>query len=303
MTGELIRPLAIETPPQEGDIPIAKAAIGYAVPGLDPRISPGAVLLALFSPTNAIVMVFILLFHLLMQASLAIIKFAFPAIAVVACTFCILAHYGCIVQEIGQEDRDELPRPLRGLSWSDDLWRPFCAVMAPLLFCYAPATATLIYYGFTQRGLFISGSLAALGTILFPAMMLTQATSGHAANLRPDRLLGVIRMIGWRYVLVVFIWLITFAFYVAGLWGLELATLGVMWWRWEKLYWMFAFVTLMVGVYLAHFFSWQLGLHYRAKHPYFPWILQRHVKRTDKEKLAIQRAANAARLRSFNEGR
>jgi hypothetical protein len=301
VTGELIRPMGVSSTDAQDAIPVAKTAIGYAMPGVNPRISPGAVLLALFAPTNAFVMVFIVLFHLVIQGSLAIIGFAFPVFAVFGLTFCILAHYGCVVQEIGPEEKDELPRPLRSLSWGDDLWGPFWAVVASLVLCYTPGIIALLRLGIAPRGLFLSGSLAALGTIVFPAILLTQTTSGHAANVRPDRVLGVIRQIGWSYPLLVVFWLLALGAYVVGIWRLELMTLGMMWGSTTKIFWMLAFVTVMAAVYLMHFFCWQLGLHYRAKHFYFPWILQRHIKRTEKEKVAIHQAAKAARLRNSRE--
>src|SRR6185437_7306886 len=100
-TGELIRPLSVA--PRETEavvIPVAKAAIGYAMPGLAPRVSPGKVFLELLAPTNTFVMSFILLFHLMIQLTILTLSILFPVVGLIFLAMLIVAHYGCVIEDI-----------------------------------------------------------------------------------------------------------------------------------------------------------------------------------------------------------
>ena len=295
-TGELVRPLGVILREEDrGEaIPMAKAAIGYAQPGLSDRVHLFHIYLDLFRPTNTIVMLFIFLFHILLQIMLFTLGMLIPLAGMLFLTIALIAHYGCIVQDVGREEKDEIPRPLRDLNMSDDLWWPFCNMVATMMLCYGPAFIASIYLeeGTRQR-LFAFGSLMMLGTLLVPAVMLTLLTGGSVLNLRPDRILGLIRQAGAIYILLVIAWVVAafvysngvLSFYVAVMYGLVVKNSLITKWHW------IGSVTMLVsGMYLMHAFCWQLGLLYRAKHATFPWVFQQHARQTKQEKVAIGQA-------------
>ena len=290
-TGELIRPLVI-VPREEdaADIPIAKAAINYALPGLAPRISPAKVYLELLTPTNTFVMAIILVFHIMLQVCILTLSILFPVVGLFFMAIVIIAHYGCVIEDIGREEIDELPRPLRNLSLADDLWMPFYNVVAAFLLCYTPAIiANLRLEQETRGAFFVLGSLLMLGTILMPAVLLTMLTSGSVLNLRPDRVLGVIRNSGWNYVLIAFQWALAIGIYVTGVYGCNYSAtmmLPIGGAHVSRRVWMGSILLLLLGIYLMHAFCWQIGLLYRAKNLSFPWVLQRHMRLSKQEKLA-----------------
>jgi hypothetical protein len=100
-------------------------------------------------------------------------------------------------------------------------------------------------------------------------------------NLRPDRVITVIGRCGTRYFLIVGVWAVTVLMYSTGHWGTVAhaislmsrpgaVTLPVAPWL--------AYSLLLGGIYLMHYFCWQVGLLYREHHGEFPWILQQHVR-------------------------
>ena len=295
-TGELVRPLGVTLREEDGKdaIPVARAAIGYAMPGLSDRINLFRVYLELFRPTNTIVMVFIFLFHLMAQMMILTLGLLVPLGILAFLTIALIAHYGCIVEDIGREEKDEVPRPLRDLSMAEDLWWPFCNMIATMILCYAPALIALIYIqtDFPWR-LFTLGTLTMLGTILVPAVMLTLLTGGTLLNLRPDRLLGLIRQAGAMYILLVVGWVLAaivyfygvLGFYFSVMYGLVVKNSPV-----TKIIWIGSVMLLVGGIYLMHAFCWQLGLLYRAKHAVFPWVFQIHARQNKEEKMAIGQA-------------
>jgi hypothetical protein len=284
-TGELLRPMKVA--PREHDgiaIPMAKAAISYALPGLQVGVRPSQVFLALLSPVNVFVMGFIVLFHLMAQGLVLTLSVMFPAGALFVLVVAIVAHYGCVVEDVGREEFDELPRPLRGVNISEDLWWPFCNVMASLMLCYVPALIAMSKLNDgTRMHLFFIGFLVMLGTILFPAILLTLLTSGSLLNLRPDRLLGLMGASAKAYALLVVGWLAAAGTYAAGIISFDrcivfsLFTQGYQVARWA---WVVSASLLLFGIYAMHAFCWELGLLYRLKNAAFPWLFQRHIKRT-----------------------
>lgn len=291
-TGELIRPLNVTLREEDalGAIPVAKAALSYALPGLHHRVNPARVYLELFRPANAIVMSFIFLFHLMIQAVMLVISVIVPLFGLAFLVVAVIGHYGCVVEEVGREERDEMPRPLRDLNLGEDIWFPFCNVMAGMMLCYFPALFAMAQMppGSPHR-LFVAASLLMLGTILIPAILLTLLTGGTFYNLRPDRVLGIIGIAGWSYIFLVIGWVIAIAIYVAGIIGLNYVVL-VGWITKSavvpKFYWVGTLLLLMGGIYLMHAFCWQLGLLYRAKHAQFSWVYQKHIRREKREKAA-----------------
>jgi hypothetical protein len=298
-TGELIRPVEVSPTPAVPAAPVqaARPVIAYAIDGADGRVGVGRVFLELLAPQNAMVMGFIFVFHMLLQFTLLTLSILFPVVGTVFLTLAILAHYGCVVDDIGPEDKDELPRPLRGVSFGDDLWFPFCNVVGSLLLCYGPAIFVAAKLGTDQvNARFWVGSLTVLGTILFPAVFLVQQTSGNVVNLRPDRVLGTIRVIGLPYVALVVLWAVAFVVYVAGIYGLNYSgTIGllVMSGKVKKIFVAATFLLLLLGIYLMHAFCWFLGLTYRFKHSYFPWAHQKHERMNARERVAVDEATRA----------
>lgn len=320
-TGELVRPIEIATGPPGAEvpvdpaaIPVARRAIDYAAGEHAVGMNAGRVLLLLFMPTNIVVMLFILVMHVIVQMSIfsmlgGLFLFA-PAVLVLMIV--ILAHYANVIDETGPEGRDELPRPIRGLSLGDDLWHPFCHFAGALMLCYVPAYLAGRHLP-GALGVATGWALAGLGTVAFPAVLLTLATSGTVLNLRPDRVLAVISATGARYVVSVFLWAASLVLY-GGSWvgtllfiqriattsGVSGTVQGVsgtappaptpapFFSHGGVLY-----PILMAGIIVVHYFCWHLGLIYRDKHDGYPWVLQRHVserKQAEAEKAAMIRA-------------
>src|SRR5204863_835775 len=102
-------------------------------------------------------------------------------------------------------------RPLRNVSWTDDLWGPFVRWSIATLMCFAPVFFLPRFRfsggGLVTAALFISATL--FGIFFFPAVLLTTTTSGSYENLRPDRLTGVIKALGASY------WLNVLSFIIA----------------------------------------------------------------------------------------
>lgn len=307
VTGELIRPITIAKRPDleqaAKSVPVAARALTYAAGELAVIMSPRRVLGELLFPINMAVMLFVLVLHVINQmVTFALLGglFLLAPVALVL-TVLILAHYGNTIDETGPEQRDELPRPIRGVSFSEDIWTPFCHFAGALILCYFPAFFVLVRSNLPPVTVHVIAGLAALaGSIVFPAVLLTLCTSGTLNNLRPDRVLGSIRVAGWQYVVSVIAWLLMIAAYLAAMTG----SLGF-------IYRLFAppgaeskflshpalvYPLLLIAIYVAHFFCWHLGLMYRAHHANFPWVLQRHVSTRAKAELA-QAAEIRARRR------
>lgn len=305
-TGELIRPLAIkpELPPRLQDVPVAAQTLNYAnrdtTDGIP--VTPARVPIELLMPGNLVVMIVVLVIFLLTQAAGFLVIFGvwtlLPVVLLGAMT--IIAHYGCVIEETGPVERDELPTPLRGLSWTEDIWHPFCNVVGALALCYAVPVWVLIKAGIVAGGI-PALVLLGLGTVAFPAVVLTTTTSGTLLNLRPARLLGTIREIGWSYAGLVFLWVAAFAVHTAAVIGLAVflrhlgsmgATIG------RLLTPALSYPLLFAGIYLVHLFGWYLGLVYRTHFDRFPWVLQKHTPSMELEqKFARLRQQRAVRKR------
>ena len=115
-------------------------------------------------------------------------------------------------------------------------------------------------------------ALAALGTFIFPAVLLTSATSGTVLNLRPDRPWRMIGILGVRYFLLVAVFIATLMVYLVGMIGVSrLAIKGFPRFLTD---WPQNYLLLIAGIYLVHYFCWTLGLIWRGWHKEFPWVLQ-----------------------------
>ena len=282
-TGELVRPIHVRPvdQPDESNIPIAGRAIGYTSGDLAARHSPARILLELLLPVNLVVMLFILLAHVVAQMTLNIIIFGWFASLIIAGL--IMAHYATVVEEVGPEDRDELPRPLRNASLGDDIWRPFCHFFLSLAACYWPMV--LAWYVGVADGNALRVSLVpvlfGLGGFLFPAVLLTATTSGAPlANLRPDRIFSIILKCGGGYLLSVISWLIASGLYLWLMVGYDMIPrqwLHANPWMAHLNHFAVVYLLIWIAIYTTHFFAWHLGLLYRRHHDRFRWALQRHV--------------------------
>jgi len=276
-----------ENPASPAEIPMAKPALNYASNATLVRPSFLRLFVNLFMPLNIAVMFAVLCLHVLLlpvflAASVGIL---FPILAVIFLAGALLAHYGNVIEEIGPYERDELPRPMRDVSWHEDLWSPFCNVIGSLLICYGPAFFTpgvLHRFGVHEpAGLILALILAILGTFLFPAVVLTMQCSGTILNLRPDRILQVIAICGTDYFITLLVLILAVLIYSWGGVGTALATIeflhtsGLPPWL---ISWTVTVPVLCVGIFLTHFFCVCVGLLYRFHYSQFPWILQRHER-------------------------
>lgn len=289
ITGELIRPMDFKTEEAHGPaggIPMAGRAMHYA--NADVRgLGTSRIFMELFTGPNVFVMFFVLMTHVFLQ--MLMVASTIAAILLIPVAFVIwgllLGHYANTIDETGPEAIDELPRPLRQLQWHEDLWGPFVHMMTAFLFCYGPAIWILMVGSIaTPIRLAIAFIWAIVGTVVFPAVLLTSTTSGHVFNLRPDRVLGVIRRIGPTYIFTVGFWIVSAGLYLLGV-GATMGTVGMLFSTspptWAEIAFS-PFVTypvLCVAIYLMHAFCWHLGLLYRAHHVGFPWMMQRYSKR------------------------
>jgi hypothetical protein len=297
ITGELVREIGIkdDRPRVNPDnIPIANAVINYARAGTDQAFPASRIIPEMFKFTNMTVMLAVFLFHLLIQMmTIPIMAGLFLLVPAFIGTWALLqAHYAVIIEDIGVEQNDELPRPLRDLSWTEDLWGPFTQFAGALFLCYGATIARAWMPPIAANALVIAVLLA--GTIAFPAVLLTLTTSGSVVNLSPDRLLRVMRELGGSYVLCVVLWVIGGASYVLGIVAslLSLLTLFV---AKSTMPWapplQLGYPLLLAGIFLMHGFCWYLGLQYRQHHESFGWAFQRHIR----TKPPVQTATPAAR--------
>jgi hypothetical protein len=153
-TGERIRELPVlhDHPPENpANIPMAKTALDYAMRN---RARPTQLLrplLELFMPVNLIVMLFVLIAQVIAGTIPLAVLFITLTMGVTAmllvflvlplllvCGVGVVAHYANVIEDIGPDDRDELPRFLRNMSIREDVWRPCVNFMAALICCFWP---------------------------------------------------------------------------------------------------------------------------------------------------------------------
>jgi hypothetical protein len=319
-TGELIRPLDVRKDPQRdvnpASIPMATASntISYARVDLGRSVNPLRLISELFMPMNLVVMFFIALMHVINGVIfIAAIGLFFLWPVWVIYQSLLLAHYGNVIDDTGRNDQDDLPRPLRDLSFYDDMWSPFVQMTGALMIAYAIPMIALAAL-FDRTGLpvelaWLGGWV--VGAIAAPALLLTTNLSGSTLNLRPDRVLGVMRTCGLHYFGVVIAGAIAFPIYFVGWIGICVSLLDAFVGAGSNvalllefvgipesiarnvfLSWLIVPAALLVGIYLMHYFCWYLGLLYKAHHDQFPWVLQRYIRDPSKR----PRSTHADRL-------
>jgi hypothetical protein len=305
-TGELIQPLDFkEEEPlavvpleevEDGDVPLAVIpiqptsagpSISYANNATRKQFTPATVMLELFMPGNVVVMLFIVLLYYLADKAAGILeigKSLFPLMPILNIPlWFILAHYGCVLEDIGPDNCDELPRPFRHLASQEDLLKPFFTVSSALFLCYFPASLIVMQeHRLGHLDFSIMLIVEFVGSFFFPAILLTTVTGITPSNLRPDRVLNLIRICGGDYLLSVGIFLLALvpmAIYIAPDAILPADVRDTVESHIDQL--KVILPLSAVSVYLMHFYCWHLGLMYRAHHEEFPWLLQRHEKRRD----------------------
>jgi hypothetical protein len=374
-TGELIRPLEIKpplVPPViRSEIPLAQAAITYATGPSAIADTWIASLVTLCQPVNVLVIAIVFIIQVAtLDAGLFIVAagFFFISITLIVVELTIVSHYGNVIDEIGPEANDELPRFLRDLRGHEDIWSPLVAMMIGTLLCYAPAVicmldamlghstflvvsdillcligliavcttfigvagvetrdirwaeqmflplaATLVgcVLVFAPAGFCllvrlpagaeftVAAILAIVGTIFIPAVLLTTATSGSWVNLRPDRVVAVVRQCGPRYLSPLIAWVLGVTACVAGQLIVAAGTLN---WLTSigmpaSIPTMIGYPLLLAGIVAMHFFCFELGMLYRRHHQTFPWLFQRHEPVNHKQRTAQIRAAAGVRPR------
>ncbi|HEV2292579.1 MAG TPA: hypothetical protein VGR35_01910 [Tepidisphaeraceae bacterium] len=292
VTGELIRPMDVrERTPADGAVPaiaVQNKTLKYASRDMNVVTNGFEIIGQMFALPNVIVMLVIFLSHLFMQVmTYATVFFIllFPIYLFLIGLF--IAHYANTIDETGPEARDELPRPLRNVSWHDDMWGPFFNVMLAFGFAYGPGLACLLLDVPAQIRLTLAGTLALIGTLVFPAILLTTTTSGSVLNLRPDRVLGVIRHCGIiAYPVMLVGWIVSIGIYLFAVVGTMVAVDTFFFGgspgtavRQVLFHWAVQYPLLLVGIFLMHAYAWYLGLQYRKHHADFPWVLQRYTGR------------------------
>ena len=285
----VVLPVPVEPPPARRVAPRAVGRLGYATGGEGhPTTIHSLPVDLLVRPANLVVLCFVFAFYwlgFLMKTpliGLAHLVGGSPALfnLLNLPLWVLVAHYGCVVEDVGPDAIDELPRPLRNFAPVDDLFAPALRVTLAAALCYGPAFAVGDATGMgTPPTMALTLALAAAGCYAFPAVVLTLLTGSTVLNLTPLRVLGVISRCGGQYLASAFL---------AG--GVLACSAGVLLGpsvlpplaNVRGLH-RFADLALLVPamfltMYLTHLFAWHLGLMYRAHHDTFPWLAQRHVR-------------------------
>jgi len=207
----------------------------------------------------------------------------------------LIGHYASVTEDAGPSQRTELPVPLRGLDFGEDLWRPGFATFLSLFVCYFPVLLTLPFKNIPVTLLFLAG-----GTFLFPGIFLIRVCSGLLADLRPDRVIGTIAVCGWRYVVALGLWISAAAIYGWGMirtarWALSLGE----WLRAGPVTPLLDWLALIAGIFLMHIFSVFLAHLYLRFHAQFPWAiphktLEREGRKRKRRRLHMPAVSSAA---------
>ncbi|MGB7157025.1 MAG: hypothetical protein WBD40_03095 [Tepidisphaeraceae bacterium] len=289
ITGELVRPMDVKArTAADGAVPaiaVGAKPLKYASADVNIVNSGWRIFVELFKLPNLVVMLCVFLTHVFLQmlgtAAILLWMIMIPVMLVIL--LLLIAHYANVIDETGPDARDELPRPLRNVSWYDDMWGPFVNVMVAFAFAYGIALLCMLLGVPVQIRLALLVTLSIIGSLAFPAILLTTTTSGSILNLRPDRVWGVISSCGVAYVFMLGGWLIVFPLYIGSMVGADIALQslfmdqggGAMSWFDIAFHWAVQYPLLLVAIYLMHAYGWYLGLQYRRRHADFPWVLQR----------------------------
>ena len=300
-TGELIQPLTVKTddsasapPLAVGPLPVANQVIEYnrsAQALIAAPHGPG-ILISLCAGVNMVVLGVVFIAHILGTAVIFVGSFVpFFLVVPLGIFAALLSHYPLVLEEMGPNERDELPRPLGNMDPFDDLLFPLLRMCWSLLLCYWPLLLIVILnFRAAMRGLPLPVPSARepllicllLGGLLFPAVFLTVCTSGSILNLNPARILRLMPSIGWSYLPLVLLWYMASTAYLLGtgatLYQAFSRRAGAAPELLARPY--VAYPLLFLGIYLMHAFCWYLGMAYRSGHESFPWAWQVHERKT-----------------------
>ena len=287
-TGELVRPLEVKGEPRvmpviADAVPLAQTALNYASPGVRVGYSIWSPFLKLFAPINMASMFFVFLTHVFIAISVFSLFSRF--IVELGAGLALIAHYGVVMEEIGIEELDEIPRFMRHFNIADDIWLPFARIFLAWMICFGPGWVVWMFWGNMKithpAGLLAAMGLDAVGLVFFPAIVLTTVTSGSFSNLRPDRVLGTIGRIGAKYAFFVVLYFVAITIYMVGFVATPIhvaeiigKTPFLVWLREGFIWW----GLLALGIVLMHWFAWLMGMAYRTGHMEFPWVFQQMVR-------------------------
>jgi hypothetical protein len=216
-TGELVRAIEVAKPAPLPALPLEPSAsdpgvpqaLAYVTPGKTPMPGTGDVWLRMFEPANAVVLVVVTaalfvggVLHFFIMYMLGVIEAQggphIPAWLFNGLFWLAAAHLANVVEETGPNELDELPRPLRQVGLFEDVLFPLLRILVAFGLTYGPGVVVM-NLDLGRPGQLAAAALFVAGGLLFPAVLLTLAASHSPENLRPDRVLRVIRAVGPRY--------------------------------------------------------------------------------------------------------
>ena len=143
VTGELIKPLTVRGDEAKAVIPIAPGppTLHYDKEYHSAALAMWKAPMLLFAPGSAAVLLIMFALHILALGGWVVMGggMFFAGFLPFFVYTLMIAHLANIVQEVGPEEKDELPTPLRGVSWYDDVFMPLWFFMFSLCLSYWPA--------------------------------------------------------------------------------------------------------------------------------------------------------------------
>ncbi len=283
ITGELVRPLDLKADRATSDKGIWTGPPLHYRKNDDLPFQASQIIPELFNLPNMAVICGVFCVHLLMALMIFPLSLGFLFLGLFYLVFAValVAHYANVIEDIGPLNKDELPRPFRELDVMDDIGSPFFRFMLALLVSYGVAVAAY-YLPSSVRAPYLV-AVGVFGTIVFPALFLTTVCSGSVLNLRPDRVIRVIKACGGAYVLLIGGWLLGSVAYVGTFAAINLSVLHFFDLDRKYFYdWYLnpaiTFPALLLAVIFMHAVAWYLGLQYRYHAGEFDWALQVHER-------------------------
>ena len=279
---------------------MAQPALGYANASTTPTISSRSIFINLLRPINLLVMAVIFILYVCCGAIMLcgalgyFLGLPFLFIFVLM----LIGHWANVVDEIGRQDRDELPRPFRDVQWYDDMCQPLGALALAVFLCYLPLHIVHLTVHDPHMQMLVGLPFALAGTLFFPAAFLITSTSGSITNLHPVRLWGTLVAAGGIYPVTVLLWTLAAIPYGFVLWTL-LMSATPLWGELPHIYrdWRLLLGVLAASIYLMHYFCWSLGMIYRERHSMLPWEFQYHRRDPDRDVVAARRNTRPPKMK------
>jgi hypothetical protein len=300
--GEIVDPSELDDEPEPEPLPVVAIptipkpkprSLGYAVGDTRKQVTLKTMALELLMPANTDVMFFVFLLYILgyyttsgLAAYLANFPFIqpiWPFIFVNIPMWLVLSHLGCVIEDTGPDAIDELPRPMRNFSPGEDVLSPLFRVLLGGIICFLPMLLAIHVLDFKNPMakpivLLFGGT----GAFFFPAVVLTAVTGTTVLNLRPDRVAAVLKLCGPQYFISIILFLLAVIpsiYYMTGPLLFPQPLGAPVFQKIDSPRLMLPI--MMLTIYFANFFAWQLGLMYRQNHEQFPWLAQRHVRKNE----------------------